>query len=104
MTGGSTVTLTVSGQPVGLLAGIAYNLYGSVHGSMGVDCGDFDNDGWLDIYQTSYQKESAALYRNLGGGQFEDVTLQSRSGAATIPHVTWATDWSISITTASSIC
>ena len=33
--------------------GVAYDLYGSLHGSMGVDCGDFDNDGLLDFYQTS---------------------------------------------------
>ena len=51
---------------------------------------DFDNDGWLDIYATSYvrplpaiiqgmQGEPASvptgrLYRNLGGKRFEDVT------------------------------
>lgn len=74
---------------IGLLAGVAYNMYGSVHGSMAVDCGDVDNDGLLDIYQTSYQKESAVLFRNLGAGQFEDVTQRTRAGAATVPHVTW---------------
>ncbi len=76
-------------EEAGLLAGIAYDLYGSPQGSMGVECGDYDNDGWLDFYQTSYQLQHAVLYRNLGDGQFEDVTLTSGAGAGTYAHVTW---------------
>jgi enediyne biosynthesis protein E4 len=76
-------------EEAGLLAGVAYDLYGSPQGSMGVDCGDFDNDGWLDFYQTSYQLQHAVLFRNLGDGQFEDVTLTSGAGAGTYAHVTW---------------
>ena len=73
----------------GLLAGVAYDLYGSLHGSMGVDCGDYDNDGLLDFYQTSYQSQFASLYRNLGGGLFEDVTLTAGAGQGTLQYVTW---------------
>jgi enediyne biosynthesis protein E4 len=76
-------------EEVGLLAGIAYDLYGSPQGSMGVDCGDYDNDGWLDFYQTSYQLQHAVLYRNLGDGHFEDATLTTGAGAGTYAHVTW---------------
>lgn len=74
---------------VGLLAGSAYDLYGSPQGSMGVDCGDFDNDGSLDFYQTSYQLQHAVLFRNLGDGVFEDVSLTSGAGTGTYAHVTW---------------
>lgn len=76
-------------EEVGLVSGIAYDAYGSLHGSMGVDCGDFDNDGLLDFYQTSYQGQTAALYRNLGQGLFEDVTMTTKAGIGTLPHVTW---------------
>jgi enediyne biosynthesis protein E4 len=76
-------------EEVGLVTGIAYDLYGSLHGSMGVDCGDFDNDGLLDFYQTSYQGQTAALYHNLGQGLFEDVTMTAKAGIGTLPHVTW---------------
>lgn len=76
-------------KEVGLLAGVAYDLYGSPQGSMGVECFDFDNDGWLDLYQTSYQLQHAVLYRNTGKGQFEDVTLRTGAGEATYPQVTW---------------
>ncbi|HKI19931.1 MAG TPA: FG-GAP-like repeat-containing protein, partial [Isosphaeraceae bacterium] len=38
----------------------------------GVTCGDFDNDGWPDLFVTRWR--SYALYRNRGDGRFEDVT------------------------------
>jgi len=76
-------------EEVGLIAGIAYDLHGDEHGSMGVDCGDFDNDGWLDFYVTSYQSQLATLYRNMGDGTFQDVTLMTGAGAGTFPNVTW---------------
>jgi hypothetical protein len=39
--------------------------------SSGVCVGDYDNDGWLDLYVTAYGTN--VLYRNRGGA-FEDVT------------------------------
>jgi FG-GAP-like repeat len=42
----------------------------------GVCAGDYDNDGWIDLYVTYFG--SNVLYHNLGGGRFEDVT--SRAG------------------------
>ena len=39
---------------------------------MGVATGDFDNDGYTDLYVTSYGHN--ILYRNTGKGRFEDVT------------------------------
>ncbi len=76
-------------EEVGLLAGIAYDLHGQTQGSMGMDLGDYDNDGWLDLYVTSYQNEWASLLRNQGGGFFADVTLASGAGVGTVPNVTW---------------
>ena len=73
----------------GLMAGIGYNFRGEAHGNMGVDCGDFDNDGRLDFYVTSYQTQLAALFRNFGHGFFQDVTVSSRAGSGTGPNVTW---------------
>ena len=40
--------------------------------SMGVATGDYDNDGFVDIYVTGYGGN--LLYRNLGNGTFSDVT------------------------------
>lgn len=74
---------------VALLTGFKYSADGTPLGSMGVDCGDYDNDGWLDFYQTSYQREPPVLRRNLGNGLFEDVTMRTRAGAGTLGNVKW---------------
>jgi len=48
-------------------AGIQPGGYG-----MGVAAGDYDNDGWTDLYVTNY--DGNRLLRNRGDGRFEDVT------------------------------
>ncbi len=54
-------------------AGLAVEMYG-----MGCAVGDFDNDGYVDIYITTVG--SNHLFRNLGNGKFADVT--ARAGVA----------------------
>jgi hypothetical protein len=78
-------------EEVGLLAGVAYDFSARAQGSMGVACGDYDNDGLLDFYVTSYAKETATLYRNLGGGLFKDVTSATGAGVGTFINPTWGT-------------
>jgi hypothetical protein len=48
-------------------AGVAGRTFG-----MGATTGDFDGDGFPDLYVTAYGR--AILYRNRGDGTFEDVT------------------------------
>jgi hypothetical protein len=53
--------------------------------AMGNNFGDFDNDGWLDMYMAtgnpSYQSVIPnKLYKNLGGKDFADVTTSARVG------------------------
>ncbi|MGB2865810.1 MAG: CRTAC1 family protein [Sedimentisphaerales bacterium] len=76
-------------EEVGLFTGLAYDLSGTAQGTMGIDCGDYNNDCLLDFHVTSYQRDLATLYRNLGGGSFEDVTRITGAGDGTLPHVTW---------------
>jgi hypothetical protein len=76
-------------EEVGLLAGLAYDMHGVGQGTMGVECGDYDNDGRLDFHMTGYQKQWALLYRNLGGGTFDEVTHATGAGAGTYNHVEW---------------
>jgi tetratricopeptide (TPR) repeat protein len=44
----------------------------------GVAVGDYDNDGRPDLFVTRWR--SYGLYRNLGGGRFQDVTVQAGLG------------------------
>jgi hypothetical protein len=47
---------------------------------MNVDWGDYNNDGWLDIYVTNiyddYMRECAMLWQNMGDGTFTDVSAE----------------------------
>jgi hypothetical protein len=78
-------------REVGVSVGLAFNVDGQELGSMGVDCGDYDNDGWLDFFMTSYVAELPVLYRNLGDGFFQDVTQVTGAGGGCQPHVNWGT-------------
>ena len=48
---------------------------GKGHYGQGVAVGDFDNDGYPDLYVTGYGR--AILYRNNGNGTFTDVTTKA---------------------------
>jgi enediyne biosynthesis protein E4 len=61
-------------------SGFDYAGYG-----MGIATGDFDNDGRIDVLVTGYGGN--ALYRNLGGGVFRNVTAES-------PDIILAGKWS----------
>ncbi len=55
-------------------AGVAGGGYG-----MGVAAGDYDNDGFPDLYVTQYGR--SILYHNNGNGTFTDVTEKAGVGA-----------------------
>ncbi|MFN0122388.1 MAG: CRTAC1 family protein [Blastocatellia bacterium] len=61
----------------------------TAHGfGMGAAAGDFDNDGWQDLYITSYGRN--VLYRNNHDGTFSDVTDKANVAApGWSTHATW---------------
>jgi hypothetical protein len=76
-----------------LLAGVAAGADGKPKGSMGVDAGDFDNDGAEDLFTTQLPSEGSNLYRNLGSGLFEDVSIASGLGPMSLGHTGFGTAW-----------
>ena len=61
----------------GVLRGVAFNGDGLANGSMGIDAGDYDNDGDMDLWVTNFSLEANCLMQNDGDGYFEDVTFQT---------------------------
>ena len=70
-------------------AGVAYNAFGSPIAGMGADFKDIDNDGRPDIFETAMFGEGFPLYKNLGNGQFQDVTAPSGLAALTSRSTAW---------------
>jgi enediyne biosynthesis protein E4 len=74
---------------VALQAGVAYNAFGKAIAGMGADFRDIDNDGRPDIFETAMFGEGFPLYRNLGEGQFQDVTASAGLSALTSRLTAW---------------
>jgi hypothetical protein len=76
---------------VGLLSGVAYNDNANTVAGMGADFRDLNNDGLPDIFHTAMFADSFPVYRNLGGGLFEDVTNASGLTVLTSRLTAWGT-------------
>jgi hypothetical protein len=73
---------------VGVIAGVAYSENGHEQSGMGVGVGDYDCDGWFDIFKTNFADDTCNLYRNNGDGTFSDVTFASGIGVNN-QYVAW---------------
>jgi enediyne biosynthesis protein E4 len=72
---------------VAVASGVAFGPQGNAEASMGVDSGDYDRDGRLDLLFTNFQNEGAGLYHNEGKTGF--LAAADRTGllAATLPRL-----------------
>jgi len=70
-------------QEVAIESGVAYSADGKPQAGMGVSVADYDCDGNLDLVKTNFAGDTTSLYRNLGGGMFEDQTFQAGLGRIT---------------------
>jgi len=78
-------------EEIGATAGIAYNGDGLEQSYMGLAIGDIDNDGWMDLFSTTFADDNFALFHNDGHGVFSDISYPSGVGVPTIPYLGWAT-------------
>ncbi|MBS1819416.1 MAG: CRTAC1 family protein [Acidobacteria bacterium] len=76
-----------------LAGGAAVTAEGKAEASMGVDAGDFDNDGDEDLIMTELTSQGFNLYVNDGGGRFRDQGAVSGLGPASTPFTGWGTAW-----------
>ena len=80
-------------RDTGLLAGAALSGMGMTEASMGVDAGDFDNDGDEDLFLTHLNGQGNNLYVNDGSGTFQDRSTGSGLGAGSLAYTGWGTTW-----------
>jgi hypothetical protein len=78
-------------EDVALFSGAAVSGEGKALGSMGVDFGDFDRDGRLDIAVTTFAYQPVELHHNVSSDEFSDVTWTAKTGQPTFRFVKWGT-------------
>jgi enediyne biosynthesis protein E4 len=77
----------------GLALGVALSGDGVPLGNMGVDFGDYDRDGRLDIVDTTFENQDDMLYQNRGPQGFAEVSARSGVGPPSSRLVKWGTSF-----------
>jgi hypothetical protein len=72
-----------------LQSGLAVSADGREQAGMGVDVGDYDGDGRLDLVKTNFAQDYTSLYRNEGSGLFVDASFRSGLAATLGPYLGW---------------
>ena len=80
-------------KDLALLHGAAVNGTGAPEAGMGVDSGDFDNDGDEDLFLAHLMSESNTLYENNGKSLFDDRTSFFNLHAASLNRTGFGVGW-----------
>ncbi len=70
-------------------SGYALNENGRETASMGIALGDYQNNGRIDLFNTTFSDDYDVLYHNDGDGNFTDVSYQAGVAEVTIPFLGW---------------
>jgi enediyne biosynthesis protein E4 len=76
-------------EDLSYLGGLAVNEEGRAPASMGIALGDYNRDGKLDLFFTTFSDDYKTLYRNDGDASFTDVSFRAGLGNPTIPFLSW---------------
>jgi hypothetical protein len=68
---------------IGMSAGMGLTALGTTMAAMCISLGDYDNDGWLDLFISDFQQNSDHIFHNDGKGSFWDVSHQVRIAGPT---------------------
>jgi hypothetical protein len=72
-------------------SGYALNQDGRETASMGIAVGDYQNNGQLDLLNTTFSDDYKVLYRNEGDANFSDISYKAGLAQTTIPFLGWGT-------------
>jgi len=70
--------------------GFAYNADGKATASMGMTVEDFDGDGDMDVFRTTFDGEANSLFVNDGRGYFKDEAAKFGLAQTSIDKLGWA--------------
>ncbi len=76
-------------EDVSYASGFAVNGVGQETASMGIAVGDYENNGMLDIFDTTFSDNYKPLYHNEGDANMTDVSYDMGLGEITVPFLSW---------------
>jgi enediyne biosynthesis protein E4 len=78
-------------EDISYASGFALSEDGREQASMGIAVGDYNRDGKVDLFTTTFSDDYKTLYRNDGEGSFTDVSFRAGLATPTIPFLSWGT-------------
>ena len=78
-------------EEAGATMGCAISGLGQYQASMGIAFGDYDRNGFPDLYVTHFTDDSNTLYANLGQAGFYDATRQTGLHVPTLEYLAFGT-------------
>jgi hypothetical protein len=78
-------------EDISYASGFALSDDGREQASMGLGVGDYNRDGKVDLFVTTFSDDYKTLFRNDGGGNFTDISYRAGLANPTIPFLSWGT-------------
>jgi len=78
-------------EDIAVISGSGYDENGKTYAGMGIDVGDYDNDGFMDVFITTLSTETYPLYHNDHDLTFTYATNSAGVGQITLLYSGWGT-------------
>ena len=76
-------------EDVSYASGYALNEAGHETATMGIAVGDYENNGLLDLYNTTFSDDYKPLYHNDGDANFTDISYKMGIAEVSVPFLGW---------------
>jgi len=76
-------------EDVSYSSGFALNSAGRETASMGIAVGDYQNNGQLGVFNTTFSDDYKPFYQNEGDGNFTDISDQLGIAEISVPFLSW---------------
>jgi hypothetical protein len=78
-------------EDISYASGFALNENGRETATMGIAVGDYQNNGMVDLFNTTFSDDYDPLYRNDDDANFTDISYQLGIAEITVPFLGWGT-------------
>ncbi len=72
-----------------LTSGVGFSANGRAQADMGAALGDYDNDGKIDVFTTTFSEDYFPLFRRNRSGFFDEISAAAGLGTTTLAYLGW---------------